>query len=201
MRQQSSDALWRAVGQTIDILAVASVSIGLVLFALSEELIPRLFGVEFEPAAPAFAILALSVPATYFTMIIGSAFVADERGWQNTRVNFYTMLLVVFGVIVWLVVAPMSLPGAAAEASALVIVVGEWITVVLLVWLRPFTGLTRRTTFRLALLLGVAGLAIAGRESNSVGLRYFAAGITALIAFGELPRLVRSGRTLLQASR
>lgn len=194
--------LWQRVGQMLDLLAVMSCACGVALFALSDWLMPLLFGDEFAPSGPAFAFLALAIPATYVTQIVGSAFIADDRSWRNTQVNIVTMLLVLVGVIGALLIDGGDDPGTSAWLAAIVIAGGEWITVVVLWVLRPFHWLERHTAVRLffiACALGVSAVEKLGDGSTSLVVTSFALAI--LVALTDVPRLLTQGRIVLRSDR
>ncbi len=192
--------LWQRVGQMLDLLAVTVCAGGVALFALSDWLMPLLFGDDFAPSGPAFALLALSVPATYVTQIVGSAFIADDRSWQNTRVNIATMIFVLVGVVVALVITGSDDPGRTAWLAAIVIAVGEWVTVATLALLRPFRWLSAQTAVRLFLVacaLGISSVEKLGDEPND--LMIAAVVLVVVVAATDLPRLVSQGREVLRS--
>ena len=192
--------LWERVGQMLDLLAVVACAVAVALFALSDWLMPLLFGAEFEPSGPAFAFLALSIPATYFTQIVGSAFIADDRSWRNTQVNVVTMMLVFVGVVAALWISGSDDPGKSAWLAAIVIAAGEWITVIVLWLLRPFRWLAAQTAVRLFLL--ACALVMAAVEKlgdGSTTLLLASVGLAIGVALTDVPRLVTQGRDLLRA--
>ncbi len=198
LREQGADAMWARVGSITDSLAPVIMAGGIALFALSDPLLPLLFGDDFRPAGPAFAWIALAVPATYFTQLVGSAFIADDRSWQNTKVNLYTLIFVVIGVVIVLLIDSSNDPGRLALHTAMVGTVGEWITVVALLLLRPYRAVTSATVWRFG-ALGVAA-AIAAFEKlgdDRSDLRLMAAGIAVTVAASDIPRLVTTVRRLL----
>ncbi len=194
------DELWQRVGQMVDILSVVVMAGGVFLYALSDWLIPLLFGDEFAPSGPAFAFLALTVPATYVTQVIGSAFIADDRSWQNTRVNIATMLFVLGGVIAVILVAGNDDDGRTAWLAAIVIAAGEWITVATLVVLRPFRLISWPSAVRMVIVL--AALVVASVEKlgdDSDALVRIAVGLAVLAAISDVPRLLAQGRLVMRS--
>gem|GEM_PF-4351074 len=198
VRATDASVMWERVGTVTDSLAIVSLGIGVFLFALSDTIVTVLFGDDFAAAGPAFAWLAMSVPATYFTTVVGCALIADERSWQNTKVNFWTMILVVGSAVAVLLVDSGAEQGQFALRAAVVVTVGEWITVAILFAVRPYRVLAGASVVRSALLVGF--LAVAAVEKiggDSMTLRIVAAVGAVLILLSDLPRLRTFAQELL----
>ncbi len=200
VRTISSELMWERVQVLIDHLAVPLVAIGVAGFGLSSVVVGLLFDDrEFSGAASPFALLALAIPATYLTVILGLSFVADGKAWHNTRINIATMLLVVVGVIV-AVGAGGGSPARQATVAAAVLAGGEWLTMALQLAGRPPGRLSRGTTIRLG-LLGLATLAGALGHWTDLGPGLTVACVATAVIVGasEAARLLRFVRVLLGA--
>ncbi|MEM1332392.1 MAG: oligosaccharide flippase family protein [Actinomycetota bacterium] len=198
LRERNVEEMWTRVGSITDLLFVACVAPSIVMFAWSDQLMDLLFGADFELGGPAFAWLAATIPATYFTQLVGSAYVADHREWTNTKVNLWTMLLVVVGSIgaIWL--AGGDEPAVAATWAAVVIAVGEWVTVVALIVLRPFPTLGRATVVRAAVLAAaVVAAAVDKLGDGDVTLRVVAAALAGIVALSDVRRVLAGLRSAL----
>lgn len=198
LREEGADAMWARVGSITDSLAPVVMAGGIALFALSDEILPLLFGNDFRPSGPAFAWIALTVPATYFTQLVGSAFIADDRSWQNTKVNLYTLIFVVVGMVIVLLADGSDDPGRLALLTAAVATAGEWITVIALLVLRPYRAVTSATVVRFMVLAVAGGIATMEKLGDDrTDLRLLAAGIAVMVAVSDLPRLLATVRRLL----
>lgn len=198
LREAGADEMWARVGSITDSLAPVVVAAGVGLFAFSDTLLPLLFGDDFASSGPAFAWLALTMPATYFTQLVGSAFIADDRSWQNTKVNLYTLIFVVVGVVFVLVLDGSDDPGRLALLTAVVVAAGEWITVIALLVLRPYRAVTTPTIVRFALLAAVGIVAAAEKLGDDrTELRWAVLAVAVVVAASDVPRLLVTVRRLL----
>lgn len=198
LREAGSDEMWARVGSITDSLGPVTMAGGVMLFAISDELLPLLFGDDFSASGPAFAWLVLMMPATYFTQLVGSAFIADDRSWQNTKINLYTLILVIVGVVAVLVLDDTGDPGRLALMTAMVVTAGEWITVIALFVLRPYRAITSPTVVRFA-VLGAIGVVAAVEKlgADRTDIRWAVAGGAVLVACSDIPRLLATVRRLL----
>lgn len=198
LRKLDQELMWARVRTLLDHVIVPLASLGVAVFGLSELMVGLLLRkAEFEPAATAFGWMGLAIPATYMAMMLACAFVCDDRGWQNTRVNATTMVLVVAGVSTVAALVE-GRPGTVAAAAALVLTLGEWTTVAWLLLARPPGRLSTATTVKLVALLAIAVVIGVGKWGLELAwLRYAGVGVAGLIAVTEVPRLLRFVRTLM----
>lgn len=199
--EEDSQRMWTNVRQVVDLLTPGLVAVGIALFAVSDPVMELLFSEDFATAGPAFAFLALAVPLTYFTQLVGGAFIADDRSWQNTKVNLYTMLFVVVGVTIALAIGDAS-AGEYATRAAAITAVGEALTVAALIVLRPFGRLRRATMVRVAVLTVAFVLASIDKVGDgSTTLIVAATAISVVVAVSDVPRLLTQGRDTLRRGR
>lgn len=201
LRAQGSQVLWRRTSQILDMLAIPIAGGCVVLFGVSDPLVELAFGSEFAAAGLAFGLLALAVPADYFTQIVGSALIASGRAWKNTWINFYTMILVIVLASLALAFSTSTDPGTAAAWGAGSLVIGEWITVLALLRVRPIPPLRRATIAGLIVLGATAlGLAAIGREvSDPAWLALMSVAVITTVmslpmALGDIRAILRHGR-------
>lgn len=153
LRARDPALMWHRVAELVGSLAVPVTAGCVLLFAFAEPLMSIGFGDDFAGAAEAFGLLALSVPATYFTQIGGSALIADGSSWRNTKINLYTMLLVVALTIGGLAVLQPDDSVTIATIAAASLLIGEWVTVGLLVWSHPLHRPPRRVQWSMSVLV------------------------------------------------
>jgi O-antigen/teichoic acid export membrane protein len=192
------DLMWRRVTMIVDTLLVVFFAGG-VFILLGADLVMAVFGDKYDPAVPALAMLAFSLPATFLATVLGGAYVTDGRGWQNTRVNVVTMVGMTVAAIVTTAVAGDTIEGRAAWLTAAVVVVGEWITVAWLFLMRGIHRLSAVTLARLGVLVAAAALGGVDRIANgSVGtLSLVAAVLTVAMTVWALPGVLRTGKVLV----
>ena len=201
LRAQGAQVLWRRTSQILDMLAIPIAGGCVILFGLSDPLIEIAFGSDFAAAGLAFGLLALAVPADYFTQIVGSALIASGRAWKNTWVNFYTMLLVLVIVTVALTINTSTDPGTAAAWGAGALALGEWITVLVLLRVRRIPPLRRPTVAGLIVLAATAiGLAAIGRDASDPAWLALMS-VAALTTLVSLPLVLGDVKTILSHGR
>jgi O-antigen/teichoic acid export membrane protein len=197
LRNLDQALMWARVRTLLDHVMVPLAALGVAVFGLSELMVGLLLrNAEYEPAVAAFSWMGLGIPATYLAVMLACAFVCDNRGWQNTRINATTMVLVVSGVVAVTAFVEAA-PGTVAAAGSAVVTVGEWTTVAWLLLARRPGRMSRGTTVKLILLAGAAVLVGVGRwGAEAAWMRYAGVAIAVVIAITEAPRLLRFVRTV-----
>jgi O-antigen/teichoic acid export membrane protein len=198
LRNLDEELMWSRVRALLDHILVPLAALGVVVFGMSELMVRLLLRKsEFTPAVAAFSWMGLAIPATYLAMMMACAFVCDDRGWQNTRINATTMLIVVTGVAA--VAALADAPaGTVAAGAAAVLAAGEWITVAWLLLARWPGRMSAATTRKLVASVAGAVLIGVGRWGTELAwMRYAGVALAVVIAVTELPRLLRFVRTLM----
>lgn len=100
--------------QIIKLVATISVPLGIMLYFTAYELVTILYGVKWEPAVPAFRILALSVPLQMVLSTSGSIFQATNR----TKALFITGVITTCETVLGFLVCAFIHGGMVAFATA-----------------------------------------------------------------------------------
>lgn len=198
LRNVDEALMWARVRTLLDHVMVPLAALGVAVFGLSELMVGLLLRkAEYEPAVAAFSWMGLAIPATYMAVMLACAFVCDNRGWQNTRINATTMVMVVAGVVAVTTVLE-GAPGTVAAGAAAVLTVGEWTTVTWLLLARRPGRMSIGTTVKLTALVAAAALIGVGRwGAEATWMRYGGVAIAVIIVITELPRMLRFVRTLM----
>lgn len=82
MYTDAPDTLPRVMSRSFDLLLLVSVPIGLGIFAVANQLVVLLFGVDFAPSGPVLAVMGLVIILTYQNILIGRFLISIDR--QNS---------------------------------------------------------------------------------------------------------------------
>jgi O-antigen/teichoic acid export membrane protein len=133
MHAMGRDQLWLAARRLALSIAPLGVVVAGGMIAFSRLAMTVVNGDSFTPAVASFAILSVTFPFTFISVVLSSSLVADGRGWAVTRLNFVTFLGMTTSAATAIALAG-SGRGDAAAAGTAAVVVWEIITLAWFWW-------------------------------------------------------------------
>jgi O-antigen/teichoic acid export membrane protein len=198
MQAMGRDQLWLAARRLALSIAPLGVVVAGGMVAFSRLAMTLVNGESFTPAVASFAILSVTFPFTFISVVLSASLVADGRGWAVTRLNFVTFVGMTASAAMAMSLAGTG-RGEASAAGTTAVVAWEIVTLGWFWWLCRLGRPPVRTLTVIAVgLAAVAVLLFAElRSGDQWPLRIVAWSVLGVLLPLTLSPVLREGRSLL----